>query len=349
MKLTLFLVLALCVSQTFARCPGTDSACSGHGECTALDKCICHSNFQGVGCSERVCPFSIGWSAVQWGPTPRENHATSTVSAVARGDPTHGYTECGGRGVCDRTSGECQCDPGFEGRGCSRMSCPNGCSDHGTCKYINRMNDNLVSWDSAMTQQCHCDPGYTGYDCSERMCPQGDDPMKRDTADSSWYAKYRFGPPTSAYQASDEVYFEFTDMYGNVWPTRTINARLMTATQIQEALQSLPNNCVPEVEVTLTAGSPSQQVDIRFIGGAGPVPTNSLISLKAVTTPCTVHGCQPFSNGVTGNAVSMTLQTTGGRKLSICSSRGKCDSSSGLCSCESGYYGEDCSKQTTVR
>jgi len=341
MKLTLFLVLALCVSQTFARCPGTDGACSGHGECSALDKCICHSNFQGVGCSERVCPFSVGWSAVHGDPVKRLYNTRGmgdSGSTARRADPTHGYTECGGRGVCDRTSGECQCDIGFEGRGCSRMSCPNACSDHGTCKYINRMNPSMLSWDKTMTQQCKCDPGYTGHDCSERMCPLGDDPMKRNSNDSHWFTKYRVKHVT-AYGDNDEFYFTFTDMYGHVWPTRTIKPKTMTESQIEEAFQSLPMNVVPKAKVTVT----STHFDIQFTEGAGPAS-----AIEAVVASCQTHGCQPVSAGY-GGGLGVSVQTKGARVLSVCSSRGKCDSSSGLCMCESGYYGEDCSKQTTVR
>lgn len=347
MKLTLFLVLALCVSQTFARCPGTDGACSGHGECSALDKCICHSNFQGVGCSERVCPFSVGWSAVHGEPTGRINVIPSlghSGSTARRADPTHGYTECGGRGVCDRTSGECQCDIGFEGRGCSRMSCPNACSDHGTCKYINRMNPGMVSWDKTMIQQCQCDPGYTGHDCSERMCPLGDDPMKRDSTASGWYSKYtleRIGTP----QADEEIYFTFTDMYGHVWPTRALTEGTMTKSQIEEAFQSLPMNVVPKANVVIIS---STEFTIEFTEGAGPVPQHSALSLGVVHKECVDHGCQPVSRGLATGRYTVAV-TNGNRVLSVCSSRGKCDSSSGLCMCESGYYGEDCSKQTTVR
>ena len=39
---------------------------------------------------------------------------------AASGDEAHFYTECSGKGVCDRTVGECTCYDGFSGAACQR-------------------------------------------------------------------------------------------------------------------------------------------------------------------------------------------------------------------------------------
>jgi len=116
------LLLALFVAQVTARC---DNGCSGHGKCSTDDVCVCFDNW-GVGmsgdsgdCSERVCPFELAW-----------------VDSPDGSGRFHKYVECAGKGICDRDSGECECFTGYEGKGCQRTSCPNDCSGHGTCEYI---------------------------------------------------------------------------------------------------------------------------------------------------------------------------------------------------------------------
>ena len=118
----LLAVLSAMVSSVYGAC---DNACSGHGTCTLDDVCKCYDNW-GIGlahdsgdCSERVCPYELAW--------------VDTPNYLGR---VHKYAECAGRGICNRESGECACFDGYEGKGCQRMSCPNSCSGHGTCEYI---------------------------------------------------------------------------------------------------------------------------------------------------------------------------------------------------------------------
>lgn len=113
----------------------------------------------------------------------------------------HRYAECSGRGLCNRDNGECECFPGYEGKGCQRTSCPNDCSGHGRCAYIEKMPFETTAmafapwnqdwsflsqdahtftyrgWDRHKTRGCICDPEYGDVDCSKRMCPYGTDIM----------------------------------------------------------------------------------------------------------------------------------------------------------------------------
>ena len=121
----LLVVLSAMVSSVYGAC---DNACSGHGTCTLDDVCKCYDNW-GIGlahdsgdCSERVCPYELAW--------------VDTPNYLGR---VHKYAECAGRGICNRETGECACFDGYEGKGCQRMSCPDSCSGHGTCEYIQDM------------------------------------------------------------------------------------------------------------------------------------------------------------------------------------------------------------------
>lgn len=175
------LFITTSVSTIYAAC---DNLCSGHGTCLADDVCSCYDNW-GVGlsmesgdCSDRICPFDIAW--------------VDTPNAIGE---FHKYAECSGRGICDRGTGLCECFDGYEGKACQRTTCPNDCSGHGTCEYIEDIPFGVVfnqymsgydlqsyakklpyyEWDKTKTRGCVCDAQYADVDCSKRMCPHGND------------------------------------------------------------------------------------------------------------------------------------------------------------------------------
>jgi len=194
MKLVAFLAL---ISGASAACP---NSCSGHGTCGLDDVCTCYQGW-GMGdensgdCSEQFCPYEIAF-----------------VDHPNADGLFHKYMECSGKGLCDRSTGECECFEGYSGKGCQRQTCPNDCSGHGTCEYIEELGYGPVwgeyasyvdpvpetyslypyglgvkphtfdgeasqMWDYHKSMACVCDGGYTDVDCSRRMCPKGNDVM----------------------------------------------------------------------------------------------------------------------------------------------------------------------------
>ena len=102
-----------------------DNSCSGHGVCLDNGVCQCYEGW-GMGlsydsgdCSQRICPFEYAW-----------------VDTPDRIGDHHKYVECSAKGICNRDTGECECFPGYEGKACARTTCPNECSGHGQCVYM---------------------------------------------------------------------------------------------------------------------------------------------------------------------------------------------------------------------
>jgi len=298
----LFLTLAALVGFAYAGCP---NGCSGHGSCGTSDVCGCYKGFFGGDCSYRHCPVGPSWTV-----TPMENlmddrwsekivlgtpggyvgvnkfdtagntypiadfsaAVTNTFKALYPKRPNFNqYTECSSRGTCDYATGECKCFDGFEGRGCRRTSCPNGCSGHGRCldnwdvnptQYLSFNYPNDQFWDQKRTQTCKCDRGYSGYDCNSRICPFGDDPTSNcgeNSAGDVQLVVTRSDVKKDGDGNTINYYFTLTfqDMFGGSFTTRPILDQKCKKTggnptscqEVQYALMDLPNFAIPEVQV----------------------------------------------------------------------------------------------------
>ena len=88
--------------------------------------------------------------------------------------------ECANRGLCDRSTGECECFDGYTGSGCQRLACPEGCSGHGTCETVDELRQSdLTMLSCGARTQLHSKNVYT--DCDLTAALVADDWIKIGT------------------------------------------------------------------------------------------------------------------------------------------------------------------------
>jgi hypothetical protein len=315
------------VYQSVSACPGLIS-CSGHGECSGPSeyKCGCSAGWRGADCSERECP-----RAVSWFDRPSANEELHIKE----------YTECGNMGLCDRTTGKCTCFDGFTGGACDRLSCPGSptCSGHGECYSMYDLAkratingviqdytygdtpNNPLTWDAEMIMGCVCNEGYHGYDCSLMSCPTGDNPDSRLQQDETQVLTCIDGDATGT------VTFRYKEVL-----SEPVDVSAMSHT-LQAALEAMPN--IRRVHVFQTNATKEETHEEVMCS-----PSGSSVGVTFLTE----HGDLPLLEvAATTGGASMTITESikGTKENAVCSDRGICDESTGLCTCFPGYAGSD--------
>lgn len=190
----------------------------------------------------------------------------------------HFYMECSNQGLCDREEGTCACFDGFEGSACQRASCPNSCSNHGSCESISEFattaGGTLFSkglatgdttydfWDAKVSYGCRCDPWFTGADCSQRLCKVGVDPMYYETEQVTYETIAIDGLNTA--NGGQSFRLRFWDYWGESYITDSI-AQNANAATIKKALEALPNGVISDVE----CDTPESDTDSAFFSSRG--------------------------------------------------------------------------------
>lgn len=376
LSMKFLVVVSAVLALASASCP---NKCSGHGACGANDVCLCKQNWMGGDCSLRVCPYTRAW-----------------VDEPKVTDGGHYYAECGNKGSCDRSTGICVCDAGYSGSGCRRQACPSDCSGHGTCEFIEDMiattstDVTYTLWDQEKTMGCKCDPGFEGHDCSSKICPKGDDPVTSyDQNNMVQYIHYK--PDTSGTPSTyASIYLSYVDPYGATWTTSKINvvdaavdttySNSAFCTNVQEALQKVPNLALKGLETTPITGafgsvtrtkdavtdgaasvttitpatSEEYACQIIFPAAAGTTGLQNIISCHS--GPHETYGSQPLVDNaiedtcttgefIAGSDTSPVHKLT---ELATCSNRGLCDGSVGECQCFAGHRGLACETQEAL-
>ena len=295
--LAVVLILTI-ISQVAGECM---NACTGHGKCTMWDMCMCARNWQGNDCSERTCMFGRAWVdspkgdldssesisgpldpvVVNSAPYPygtSESFPNMVNSDHEQLDQTaHDYAECSNVGNCDRNTGVCDCQPGFEGSACNRMTCPSyldsenaiyyphysgKCSGHGVCRSLKNIakhdnNHRYNLWDRDQSTACICDPGYFGGDCQQRSCKKDMDPLYLDDVTTMQYGRYYFpllttesGATFSNGVGGGKGKFNIIIYDQRDQPYQTTNLDIdCTCADVIAALEGLPHNLVPKATV----------------------------------------------------------------------------------------------------
>lgn len=280
-SLFITLLVSCLIAYAIAECP---SGCSGHGTCGAYDACTCFRNWMSNDCSERICPFGNAHvdtplgdldssSGRLTGPntkvvvnsdmypqgTSEQFPSMQDSSGKVLSNTAHYYRECSNKGICDRSTGQCECFEGYDGSACQRASCPISsdgvCSGHGTCASIQELaamdHENIYRlWDEDVTMGCHCDAGYTGNDCSARSCKFGNDPLYADDFQNVRHANFtvQFYVMNDDHEIYGNYSLIFTDIHGEDWQTEPIDIDANCGV-IQHRLESLPNDVIPKGSV----------------------------------------------------------------------------------------------------
>ena len=295
MKFTFVAVLAG-LGFAAAACPND---CSGHGVCGSA-QCECYRNWVGADCSDRVCTFGRAFIDSPTGDlngdgahdphrafSPNENVEVHGISNVVGGrselydhrygyardnrthdwDEAHFYRECSNKGVCDRSTGQCDCFPGYWGEGCDRTVCPQDCNGHGVCRTLYDSYDmDYTAWDLHKTTKCVCDAGFSGPSCNMRECPRGADPVENaQVVTNSIQAIYWNSYETDVADIDEAITFlsdkpskvyytlTFTDEFDDEWVTQLLTVDYTTdCTNAGECI-SAPDSTLVDIEANSEA------------------------------------------------------------------------------------------------
>ena len=199
-----------------------------------------------------------------------------------------------------------------------------------------------ANWDKDSTTMCVCDTGFTGADCSLRICPKGDDPL---TPVGQYRSVVISTGATSGLLAG---YFNFKFLGESIrFPA---NSSAWQAEKCVTDLQSLANvekvSCVRDAANPDTLGA---NYTITFV--SYPVlPYENNIFSHSGSASLNQMSCDVSEMTNTGavnpHCSIFDVANSGIYEYAMCSNRGLCDVSTGLCSCYGGFTGINCATST---
>lgn len=321
----------LYAGPTAEACP---NSCNGHGTCGENNICDCFDGFISADCSQRICPSAPAWAD----------------KAYAM-DLAHSETECANAGICDRTTGQCECLPGFTGLACTRVRCLNDCNGRGVCMTIGSLGElygtdyeqpgdggdgkgaSYLNWDKSTGTSCVCYAGYSGPDCSSVMCPKADDPMTMGQDYRSISVKIS---STSTISGNARVTFNgYVTTFSSSSPT----------SECKDAFESLQNVERASCSVNwLSSTSVQYNVTLEEFP-MFPVENN----IHSHTGNPSIDSFTCDISDIIGTDVTCRitdLVSSNIREYVYCAARGSCDFKTGDCACFDGFTGEACTTST---
>jgi len=185
---------AILLGSAAARCP---NGCSGNGECGTNSQCLCHRNFMGADCSERICYFNYAFVDTPLGDLNADgvidmkinmdektkNYATESYDrmyGVARPIDTNSGA------VADLDSDGLAYNENKQSGRWDEAHFYRECSNKGICNRA--------------TGQCVCFPGYEGEGCQRTSCPGAES-----------------GSPCSGHGLCLSAYVDYSSSEYNLW------------------------------------------------------------------------------------------------------------------------------------
>lgn len=194
--------------------------------------------------------------------------------------------------------------------------------------------NNAYTWDGGRIYGCHCDAGYEGYDCSLRVCPRGDDP--------GTYGQFSETQLVQCKATNGTFRLSFRQESTGPLPWN------ITVTSLSQALNALAT-IRGGVEVAYSGASAvacsmlgAHIINVTYFAVFGDVPALQVDASHLVNDAAGgALGSGTVTVAEDGTALNSVSSVRGTRENDVCSNRGLCDATTGLCSCFQGFSSSD--------